>query len=280
MSTSPIPINQSDPAFAGVKGFKKITNSADRKLKIAIIGKIKSGKSWFAATAPGPIAFYDFDGRADSLEDKDVPVKTLVDVSQTSPTAMKELEGDLATFKYAALQGKPIPKTFVFDSVTYMKKAMENELISQEPTLARSIKLTIGKSLKIPSGWDAINAVRGYCDYIFNEFSQLGNVIFVFHQRDEKDRDKSTKTETAYTGRQTVDPQFLETILALFNEQFFIEVDPYSQKYTVTCRPTSDYGASTTLLIGASEPPNIMDMLKKHKRELEKRAVKDAEQGK
>lgn len=246
--------------------------STDLKLKIAIVGKPKTGKSWMAATAPGPIMYYDFDGRAASLAGKqNVMIKTVVDAKQNSPTAMKEVEKDLAAFKYAKLNGKPIPPTYVFDSITYMKKAMENELISQEPSLGRSVKLSVSNHFKIAAGWDAINGVRGYCEYIFNEFSQLGNIIYVFHQRDEKDRDKSTKTETAYTGRQTVDPQYLETILALFNEVFFIEVDPYSKKFEVTCRPTSDYGASTTMLLGEKETPNISDMMNKHQIELAKK---------
>src|SRR5277367_689523 len=259
--------------------FAGITNStpgelvkADEKLKIAIIGKVKTGKSWMAATAPGPVMYYDFDGRAASLAGKTgIRIKTLVDANQNAPTAIKALEGDLDIFKYAKINGKPIPTSFVFDSVTYMKKAMENELFQQQPTLARSIKLSPVKSFKIGADWDVINGVRAYLEYIFNEFTQLGTVVYVFHQRDEKDDSKSTKTQKAFTGRQTVDPQYLATLLALFNEQFFIEVNPYTKAYEVTCKPTADFGAATTLLIGEKEPPSISDMLNKHRANLAKK---------
>lgn len=261
-----------DP-FAGISG--AIDGSeikADEKLKIAIIGKVKTGKSWMAATAPGPVMFYDFDGRAASLAGKTgIKVKTLVDANQASPTAMKEVEADLGVFKYNKMQGKPIPASFVFDSVTYMKKAMENELFQQQPSLARSIKLSLTKSFKIGADWDVINGVRGYLEYIFNEFTQLGTVVFVFHQKDEKDEKLSTPQKKAYTGRVTVDPQYLATLLALFNEQFFIEVDQYTKKYEVTCKPSAEFGAATTLLIGEKEPPSISAMLAKHRAELAKR---------
>jgi len=116
-------------------------------------------------------------------------------------------------------------------------------------------------------GWDVINGVRAYLEYIINEFSQLGHIIFIFHQRDEKDRDKSTPEATAYTGRQTVDPQYLETILALFNEVYNIQID-WSGKYIVQVQANSEFGASTTLRLDANEAPDIMAMLKKHEERL------------
>lgn len=262
-------MNTQNP-FTDIQGVKAATdiNVLDTDLRIAIVGKPKVGKSWMAATAPGPVLVYDFDGRAASLAGKEnVFVKTLVDESQKSPTAMKSLEADLSIFKSNKFQGKSVPRTFVFDSVTYMKKAMENEILSQSPFLGRAINLSKfgAKQLLIPQGWDAINTVRGYCEYVFNEFSRLGNVIFVFHQRDEKDRDKSTETKAAYTGRQTVDPQYLETLLALFNEVFYIDIQPYSGKYIVYTQFTDEVSAASTLLLEKEETPNISEMLEKHK---------------
>jgi len=268
-------MNTTDP-FAYIDGIEDASSidPLSKFLRIAIVGKPKTGKSWMAATVPGNVLHYDFDGRAASLgmceatKGRLYKVKTLRDLTQTSPTAMKAIEGDLSTFKSAKAQGLPIPDSFIFDSVTYMKVAMDNELMSQSSDVRRNIKLGLGKVFWIPKGWDAINGSRGYADYIFNEFSQLGNVIFVFHQRDEKDKAESTESKTAYTGRQTINPQFWDTILALFNEVFYIDVDQFSGEYKVYTKINEDSSAATTLLLDSVEVPNITQMIEKHKAKL------------
>jgi AAA domain len=261
--------------FEGISGIRPATEiQADSRLKIAIVGKTKTGKSWMAATAPTPVLVYDFDGRSESLQGKEgVMIKTLIDIDSNKPRAIAEVEADLSTLKWAKQQGNAVPATYVFDSITYMKKYMEYELIKQEASFGRKIKTSINKSFNVAQGWDVINGVRAYLEYVLNEFSQLGNVIFVFHQRDEKDRDKSTKTETAYTGRQTVDPQYLETVLALFNEVYYIEVD-WSGNYSVQCRPNGEFGASTTLMIDEREAPSIAKILAKHRENVAKKQLK------
>lgn len=260
LSTNPV----SDP-FAAVGGIDAKELIHQVNLKLAIVGKPKVGKSWLAATAPKPLLVYDFDGRAESLRGKDgVRIKTVLDTDQNIPSAMRTVENDLAMLKNAKASGQTIPSTFVFDSVTYMKKAMENELIKQDGNLGRSIAVGPIKKIKIGKGWDIINGVRGYLEYIINEFSLLGNVIFVFHERDEKDVDKSTAEKTAYTGRFTVDPQYLATVLCLFNEVWRIEID-YTGKYLVQTKADSNFGASTTLSIDATEQASIELILAKHK---------------
>jgi hypothetical protein len=238
-------------------------------LKIAIIGEPKTGKSWMATTAPGPILIYDFDGRAASLRGKpNVMVKTVQDKSQESPSAMAEVETDLNTFKYRKKNGKLIPTTFVFDSVSYMKKAMENELMKQMgKDYYRVIKLSPLSNLRVPQGWDVINGVKGYLEYLVAEFGALGNIICVFHVRDEKDRDKSTKTEAAYTGKLTVDPQYLAGVLSVFNEVYYISVDS-GGRYTVTVKPNYECRASTTLLLDDKETPDIQAIIAKHQQRL------------
>jgi len=45
-------MSTNDP-FAGIQNVKQVNQlEREKKYKIAIIGKPKSGKSWFAATAP------------------------------------------------------------------------------------------------------------------------------------------------------------------------------------------------------------------------------------
>jgi AAA domain len=270
-------MDQSNP-FEGVKGIVPASEiDATGRLKIAILGLPKSGKSWFAATAPGPIMYYDFDDRAISLAGKpNIFVKTLQDKSQKNPTAMKELEKDLSNFQYRKLKGLPVPTTFVLDTATYLKKAMENECFAQDANLARKIKTGAGPTdyIMVGKSYDVINAVQGYFQYLIAEFSSLGNLIVIFHERDEKDKEKSTPEKVAYTGKVTADPQYLANSLTLFNEVFRIEatgtVGNAGTKYTVTCKTNFEVNASTTLLIDAVEPPNLMDMIAKHKANLAK----------
>lgn len=250
--------------FEGITGLVPAKNiKAGTRLKIAIMGEPKTGKSWFAATAPQPVLVYDFDDRAESLAGKDgVMVKTLIDVEQKNPTAFKALESDLSTFKYRKKEGKPIPASYVFDTITYLKRWIENEAFTQGLDY-RSLKLSASSSIRMTKNWDAVNAVERALYYLIGEYSQLGNLIFVFHEKPEKDKTKSTNDKSVYTEKITIDPQFLAPILSRFNEVYRIEIDG-NNKYMVTCKPSTEFTASTTLNIDAQEQPNIQHMLNKH----------------
>jgi hypothetical protein len=231
---------------------------ASERLKIAILGKPKSGKSWFAATAPGPIRYYDFDDRAESLEGKP-------NLFILSKPTMLQVETDLSVMKANKAKGLPLPATVVFDSVTFMNRAMEEEIFRQDAKLYRTIRVGNSTSIKIRNSWDVINGIQRYVEYLIAEFGSLGvNIIFVFHEKDEKDKAESTVAETKYTGLVTVDPQYLANSLSLFNEVYRITVDG-NKNYVVTCRPNWDVNASTTMMLDATEKPNIMDMITKHR---------------
>lgn len=264
--------NDYSSAFENISGVKSAQElSSTNRLKIAIVGKPKSGKSWFAASAPKPVMVYDFDDRAESLAGKEgVFVKTVIDLDQSRPTAMKEVESDLSTFKYRQEQNKPIPATSVFDTVTNMIRYMENEAFSQESSLYRGLKVTPSKSIRLRKGWDAINAVDAYVNYIIGEFSQLGNLIFVFHSKAEKDVTESTAEKTVYTDQITVDPQRMAKVLSLFNEVYRIEITE-NNIYKVTCKANYEFTASTTLLIDEIEEPDIMKIIEKHHKRLKER---------
>lgn len=250
--------------FEGITGIIPASSiKAGTRLKIAIMGEPKTGKSWFAATAPGPVLVYDFSNRAESLAGKEnVMVKTLEDVDQKNPTAFKALESDISTFKYRKEKGRPIPATFVFDEVTPLVKFIQNECFTQGLDY-RAIKLSASSSIRMSSNWDAVNAVDRALNYLIGEYSQLGNIVFVFHEKPEKDKTKSTDKKTVYTEKITIDPQFLAPILSRFNEVYRIEIDG-SNKHVVTCKPSSEFTASTSLNIDAQEQPNIQNMLAKH----------------
>lgn len=268
-----------DP-FGGLTGGIKaaeIIPGKTRNYCMAIIGKQKSGKSWFATSDNVDKFIYaaDFDNRAESIAGRpNVYVRTFIDINQESPTAIKDLESVLEEFKYKKVMGKSIPDVFVLDSITYMKKVLENEIISAmskskgDQNFARKVG-TGSRKVLIAQGWDMINAVRGYLEYFIAEFRELGNLICVFHERPEKDQMHSTKDNTVFTGQFSVDPFYLNSLLSVFSEVMRITVDGYG-KYTVNTTSNNEFNGATTWKVDAKEEPNISAMLKKHFEHLKK----------
>jgi hypothetical protein len=265
--SSPPPTQASNSPFQGIEGIKDASKiEATDRLKAAILGKPKSGKSWFASTAPAPVLFYDFDDRAESLAGKEgVFIKTLVD-TQLKPTVLAELEKDLSLFQYKKLKGESIPTSFVFDTVTNLLTYIKHAYLQSNPKDGRALRLG-GNLVQIGMSYDWINVANRFLDYIITEYSALGNVILVFHEKDEKDQAESKPNDTRYTGLITVNPQFIAPILSKFNEVFRITVKATKTEtlYTVDCKPTDEVLASTSLLLDATEPPNLMQMVAKHK---------------
>lgn len=249
MSTTPNPFSQ-------MKGKSGEELRATGRLKIAILGKPKAGKSTFAATARKPIRYYDFDDRPEALEGKE-------GLFVLSRPSMLDVETDLSIMKANKVKGVSLPATVVFDSVTYMNRAMEEEIFRQDSSLYRTIKVGNSTSMKIRNSWDVINGIQRYVEYLVSEFSPLCDVIFVFHEKPEKDYAESTPKETAYTDYVTTDPQYLSKSLSLFNEVYRITVDG-NKKYEVVCRPNWDVNASTSMLLDATEKPDILAMISKH----------------
>jgi hypothetical protein len=259
MSTSVV--SPSPPSLeATFGGVRSESLSQEERLKIAIVGEPKTGKSWLAATAPTPNLIFDFDDRSESLAGKSGLI-----VKQKP--SMIEVERVLSIAKAARTAKQPLPATFTFDSVTYMNRAMEEEIFRQCPDLARTIKVGPGKGMQLRKNWDTINGIQRYMEYLIAEFSPLGNIIFVFHEKNEKDPVKSTPEQAAYTGDITVDPQYLAKTLSLFNEVYRIKQN-FQGKYEVQCRyagAADKFNASTTMLLDSTEAPNIMGMIAKHK---------------
>ena len=182
------------------------------------------------------------------------------------------LESDLSILKYRKAQGKPIPDTYIFDTVSNLiTNGLLNSYLKENPKDGRAIALGgTNKQQQIGSLFDRINVTMKFLEYILTEYSALGNVIFVFHERDEKDKAESKKDEIKYTGQITIEPQFAANILTLFNDVFRIRVVGSAiantlPKYEVYCKPNYEViTASTTLLVDTIEPPNLVEMIRKH----------------
>lgn len=243
----------------GFSGERSEDLSLEDFMKIGIVGEIHAGKSWFAATAPSPVYIFDFDNRAKSLVGKPGLIV------QRRAT-YQQVESVLSLAKANAKQGKPNPKTWVFDSVYYMTQAMEDEVFKQMPTSYRVLKLG-NTQMKVRNGWDAINAIQRGVSYIISEFSALGNVILVYHERDEKDPTTSTPERIAFTGKITVDPQYLSKSLSLLDDVFRIQVD-YKNHRTIKHTVDQEFNSTTSLLLDPRKeyPPDFQVILAEHQR--------------
>lgn len=258
-------MSDSQLMYKGISGATAATEIKPyERLKVAIVGLPKVGKSWLACTAPGQIYVADFDERSQSISGKpNVFVKTYKELNPKAPTMMSQLEQDIAMFEYNKTKGIPIPDTFVIDSMTYWVKAAESDLMYRSSSLLRNIKLG-NTILNIPAGWDITTAIRSYADQMVNRLYALGNLICVFHEEPEKDRLKSKKDETVYTGKYAVHPYYLRTMLSTFNEVWRLEITQ-GNEYLLYVKSTNNFQASTTLKIDPTHKnPNIKEIIEKH----------------
>lgn len=248
---------------SGISGALDATSVSQLgRFKIAIAGRVKTGKSWLACTMPGKKYVFDFDSRKESIAGKpDVVVKTYQDITGSQPKAQAEFEKDLNMFEYNAKSGKAMPDVFILDSMTWWTKAIENDLMKTYSSLTRTLQVG-GKTVLIPAGWDVITAVRNSMENSISRLSALGHVICIFHEEPEKDTIKSTAKEKVYTGSYAVHPHYLRTLLSTFNETWRLEIIRDTARLTV--KPSEKFGASTTLLLDATEVPDIAAMIAKH----------------
>lgn len=251
-------------SYEGISGaMSSLDISQIGRFKIAIVGRVKSGKSWLACTMPGRKFVFDFDNRKESIAGKpDVEVKTYQDVIQSLPKALAELEKDVKMFEYLKKSGKQIPEVFILDSMTWFVKAAENDLMKSMSRLTRTISLQ-GRTIVVPAGWDVTTAIRNIAEDCISRLADMGHIICTFHEEPEKDKTKSTPEEPVYTGVYAVHPFYLRTLLSTFNETWRLEV--LRGDYILTCKPTSEFGASTTLKIDKTEKEaDISKLIAKH----------------
>jgi hypothetical protein len=254
-----------DLGIQGLTDAGRITNT-DR-LKVAICGEKKSGKSKLIAdTARKPLLHYDFDDRRESIAGaKDTIIKTLIDSDSITPQAWGILESDLSSLEYAKRNGTLPLKSLALDSATYLRQIAENQMMKDTNMMRRAkIGLT---SYQIAQGWDAINYVHRMLYTLLRRLFALDiDIYVVFHTRNEKDRVKSTKEETFYTDRLTVDPQNLDVLLPMFNETWrtFVDLDG---NFKLQVKQDFRFNAATALKIGQDmgiENPDIQALLQKN----------------
>lgn len=252
-----------------IKGLIAATDITQPRFKIAIIGESGIGKSWLAASIAAPdnqVLDLDFDDRAPSLAGKqNVTVKTYKDTDFNQPKAMSELQSDINEWEYDYSQGRLKFQTFVIDSMTFMRKAMEREIIRQQSTLGKGIKMGT-MVLKVASDWTVYRGNSEFAENIISRLSSIGNLIVTFHERSEKDETRSTPEKTVYTGMVSIDPPHLASLLSTFNDVWRLTTD-YASKRILITGLAGDFAGKTTLKgLAPIETADIQVLLAKHKK--------------
>ena len=236
------------------------------RLKVAVCGDKKSGKSCLVArTARKPLLVYDFDDRRESIAGiENVIVKTLIDMQSSMPSAWGKFETDIGMLEYLKSQGKLPFRSIALDSISFLRQYAENQMMKD--TNANLRKNVIGlQTYLIAQGWDSINYTRKMISEAFRRLFTLDvDVYAIFHTKNEKDYSKSTKDNTVYTGKLTVEPQNLNELLSIFNEVWRAYIDE-NNNFKLQLKPDYYFTASTALNNQeAVEDQDIQKMLDKH----------------
>lgn len=249
------------------------------KIKLALIGKEKNGKSWLAATGRKPVLVHDFDQRAEALAGK----KGVYVISYKEPGKGKQPE---AAQKFLDVLGKlensldlselgfNVPKgtiiqTNVIDSIqTFGKSFMQYALYCQKD-IRREITFG-GMKVFLPGGWDAWNSeMQPVEESVLRMLALPCDTTITLHETSEETAD-STSEKPRFTGRVGVFPVRYQRLIKYFNEVWRVKLTQsvldgksvYLPR--VYALPNYEFDAASALKIDSIEEPNIEAMIIKH----------------
>lgn len=254
------------------------------KLKLALVGAEQNGKSLLATTARPNVLFHDFDNKRESIRGKPgVYVITYSDpkwpkqpsAAQDFLTVVDKLERSLDL----ADLGFPVPKgtlvgTNVIDSVQTLAKASNAYALYNSPDLRREVSFG-GHKVFFNKGWDAVNAeTKEVEDFVLRIMALPSDTIVILHETEEQAVD-STPEKKKFTGRVDVYPPRYRLLLKYFPEVWRVKLTQLvgsnnQTRYVprVYPLPNSEFDSGTTMLLDATEEPNITEMIAKHTRNL------------
>jgi len=268
-----------------ITGRSMENESSSNRLRVAVVGPEKNGKSWLFATSPGIKLDLDFDRRADALagrkglyaltfEDPQYP--KMPETAEEIVDIMTDLEKSLDLSKLIRRNGQRLlpdapPETIVeniaFDSISsFAKSQMEYEMYNN-PALRREIKIGPNQLIYLPKSFDTWNAEqKGVEAIIMRAFALPVNVFCMFHEKAEEAPD-SSEDHPKFTGRVTIYPNRYKSILKYFNEVWRVKLTQVGGKYLPRVYPLPDYSmdACTTMQLDAVEEPSIEAMIAKHR---------------
>lgn len=267
------------------------------KIKLALVGHEKNGKSWLTSTGRKRVLVHDFDNRAESLQgkpgvvvisypDKQWPMQP--EAAQKFLDILAQLENslDLAdlipvlrriepTGKYPEIPKESYIRTNVIDSIQTFGKAFQNYALFGSKDIRRELNIGTQKVL-LPGGWDAWNAEMVPVENAILRLLALpSDTIIVLHETAEETAD-STSEKPRFTGRVGVFPVRYQRLIKYFNEVWRVKLtqatDPRTNKLAYLPRvyplPNYEFDCATAMLLDSVEEPNIEAMIAKHEQRL------------
>jgi len=246
------------------------------RLRLAICGPEKGGKSRLAATGRRNVLFLEFDKRREALAGIDgVYVNSYEDPPEVfkQPTAIQELitdVGKLEASRSLAKLGFDVPddkehlvKTVVIDSVQTCAKAAARYVMYTNPELRREVKINGQAISHIHKNWDAWAAEMTTIESIIMRLFAMSDldVIVILHETAEEAPD-STLEKPHYTGKLSVYPVRYKSILKYFNEIWRVTREDGQPIPKVEALPSWKFTSSTTLDLTANPAkPDIAEVI-------------------
>jgi len=258
------------------------------KLKIALVGKEKNGKSWLAATGRPNVLVHDFDNRAEALQGK----RGVYVISYIEPQWPKQPEAaqkfldnlskleeslDLSDLGFKCPKGT-IVGTNVIDSIQTFGKAFQNYALFGQKDIRREITFA-GQKIFLPGGWDAWNAeMIPVENSVLRMLALPTDTVIVLHETAEETPD-STSEKPKFTGRVGVFPVRYQRLIKYFNELWRVKLVQVAEgnklfyKPRVFPLPTYEFDCATAMLLDAQEEPSIIQMVAKHEQRLKQNGL-------
>src|SRR6266568_3564466 len=258
------------------------------KLKIALVGKEKNGKSRLASTGRPNVLIHDFDNRAEALQGRrGVYVISYVEpqwpkqpeVAQKFLDIMTKLEDslDLADLGFKCPKGTLIG-TNVIDSIQTFGKAFQNYALYGQKDIRREIVFG-GMKVFLPGGWDAWNAeIAPVENSVLRILALPTDTIIILHEIAEEAAD-STSEKPRFTGRIGVFPVRYQRLIKYFNELWRVKLtqSTVGNKLVYVPKvfplPSYEFDGASALLLDAQEEPSIVGMIAKHEARLKQNGL-------
>jgi hypothetical protein len=258
------------------------------KLKLALVGAEKNGKSRLAATGRKPVLFHDFDNRAEALAGiEDVYVISYIDpqwpiqpdAAQLFLTVLSRLEDsldlshlkDLVPGKFDNVPKGTMVRTNVVDSITTFGKSFQRYALYGSKDLRREISVGSNK-IFLPANWDAWNAEMSSVEpAVLRLLALKSDTTIILHETAEETAD-STAEKPRFTGRIGVYPVRYRSLLKYFNEVWRVKLTQGYENQKVRYLPkvyplpTYEFDAASALLVDPIEDPDIQKILTKSAR--------------
>jgi hypothetical protein len=258
------------------------------KLKIALVGKEKNGKSRLASTGRPNVLVHDFDNRAEALQGR----KGVYVISYVEPQWPKQPEAaqkfldnltkledslDLHDLGFKCPKGTIIG-TNVIDSIQTFGKAFQNYALYGQKDIRREITFG-GMKVFLPGGWDAWNAEMVPVENsVLRTLALPTDTIIVLHETAEEAADSSSE-KPRFTGRVGVFPVRYQRLIKYFNELWRVKLVQqtvggklvYLPK--VFPLPNYEFDCATAMLLDAEENPSIVEMIAKHEQRLKQNGL-------